>query len=568
MPQLQTHAEPPLTAPLRNLERALHPSWRFCTGGCCTPNARNRSCVFGNLLFRPPNRFSYLVDKASPGGALRESLVTYLHNRFANDGATLRGASSRFSPDVVPLAEATTVPTVLEEALFIASDLHGNVAHNYLDMVFPAFSALHRLRGAAAELLDRGAADASIPDGQARDAARRVLRTVPNLTAGTDRRVLYLIYDPYQPRGKPQTWHRGQEERSFAERIFGRVADLPQLVEACPRGCLVRTAVAGVGHTGLCMVDEQNAMAGARQHRALWAYRQRIYAAYRAQLPPIVAPADGVRSKHVVFVRNKRRFENLEELMERVRRLGNIRVQYVRWERMSQLEKLATFQAMDVQVTGVGTAQANTFFMPAGGVSVCLGWRHEKARKSIYYFDSHSLGALDHVRVSATHTHTNTHSVACPGSPGAACARCATRLGLHCARGRQVRVLYYPGYDPWELAPLRPANETGETGMNVRLNLTKATALVAEALALQAAGFAIPVPEGLNSNEHDRWYAELARRSKGVSHRARTGDDALPLPSSLLCWTINSVSDMLWGRYAQRCPWAPWVAGILKDSQL
>eukprot|EP00966_Prymnesium_polylepis_P072064 1673585-Prymnesium_polylepis.1 len=29
-------------------------SWSFCAGSCCSPGARNRSCVYGNLFFRPP----------------------------------------------------------------------------------------------------------------------------------------------------------------------------------------------------------------------------------------------------------------------------------------------------------------------------------------------------------------------------------------------------------------------------------------------------------------------------------------------------------------------------------
>ena len=159
-----------------------------------------------------------------------------------------------------------------------------------------------------------------------------------------------------------------------------------------------------------------------------------------------------------------------------MRQLGpQIRVQLVRWEKMSFVEKLTTFQNMDVQVTGVGSAQMNTFLLPAGAVSVCLGWRHQDARKKIYYFDSHRLNALDH-----------------------------------------VRVIYYPDYDPWELAPARPANETGETGANVRLNITKATAIVRSALELQAAGFEVPVREGLNANHYDRAYEEMARRSNGA----------------------------------------------------
>ena len=45
----------------------------------------------------------------------------------------------------------------------------------------------------------------------------------------------------------------------------------------------------------------------------MWAYRERVFATYKQQLPPLVEPS----AQHVVFVRNKRRFENLDELMVR-----------------------------------------------------------------------------------------------------------------------------------------------------------------------------------------------------------------------------------------------------------
>ena len=103
----------------------------------------------------------------------------------------------------------------------------------------------------------------------------------------------------------------------------------------------------------------------------------------------------------------------------------------------------------------------------------------------------------------------------------------------------QARVLYRTCYDPWELAPPRPAKETGATGANVRLNLTKTTALIDEALELQAAGFPIPVPEHVNSNVYDRAYEEMAIRSNGETHRLRTNDVDENAMHQGLCWTVN-----------------------------
>jgi len=205
-----------------------------------------------------------------------------------------------------------------------------------------------------------------------------------------------------------------------------------------------------------------------------------------------------------------------------------IDVQVVRWEKITFAEKLATFRDMAVQVSGVGTAQNNAFLLPAGAVHVSLGWRHAEAKCRIHYFDSMTINSLD-----------------------------------------QARVLYRTCFDPWELAPPRPAKETGATGANVRLNLTKTTALIDEALRLQAAGFPIPVPEHVNSNVYDRAYEEMAIRSKGATHRLRTNDVEENEMHKGLCWTVNGIEDILWGRLANSCgPYTTYKDAIIRDFNL
>ena len=132
----------------------------------------------------------------------------------------------------------------------------------------------------------------------------------------------------------------------------------------------------------------------------------------------------------------------------------------------------------------------------------------------------------------------------------------------------QVRVLYYPSYDRSELPPLPPPRNADGSAYEVALNVTKAAALVAAALRLHAAGFDVPVPEGANANVFDRAYEELGRRTRGLSHRARTGDDKLPIRYDPRCHSVNSVSAMLWGVLAWACPWRPWVRELIRDMNL
>ena len=120
-------------------------------------------------------------------------------------------AFSYFSPSAAPAAIEVLAPhaTVMREPLFIGGDLHGNVAHNMLDCVFPAFISLLRLRAAAAAATSR--------HGQ------QLLSSLPDVSKSSDGRggnMNYLLYDP--PPCCPG-WHRNSKERRYAvSTIVGR----------------------------------------------------------------------------------------------------------------------------------------------------------------------------------------------------------------------------------------------------------------------------------------------------------------------------------------------------------
>ena len=538
--------------PLAADEAAAARSWSFCAGSCCAAGARNRSCVFGNLLFHPPKAWKAAMQRDLKAADLREpvqpfsfvlepgatppprdDISTYLHNRFGEGGVLTWGWWSRFAPKVVSDSEVASVSKVIEQPILFSGDLHANVGHNYLDMLFPAFAALRRVHGAAESVVrprhrpvETIVSSGSPPhDGESgrRWAAEAVLRTVPYLSRAAEKNVTFLIADTWRgadPR-HTITWHQGTEQRETAAGLFGQLADMMELVRACPDGCLLRTIVAGQGHIGLCTVNERHEIGGAREHRSLWHFRQRIFATYKQQLPPLL-PAGSRR--RVGFVHNKRKFENLEELGQLVgRQHPELDIVMIRWEHMTFVEKLTTLRDMSVQVSGVGTAQGNSFLLPVGAVHVCLGWRHDESKIRIKYFDSMTLTSLDH-----------------------------------------VRVLYRTFYDPWELAPPRPPKETGATGANVRLNLSRTASLIDEALRIQAAGFETPLKEYSNSNPYDYAYEAMAKISNGLTHRERTADTGDGPRSGSNCWTANGVDDMLWGRLSDLCVFKRYKGEILR----
>ena len=96
---------------------------------------------------------------------------------------------------------------------------------------------------------------------------------------------------------------------------------MPQLAAACPDGCLIRRAFTGVGGVGLCMVDEENVINGARHHRSLWQFRQRVFARFKVRAAPGIGggplswiSAARVKEKLIILVQSKRRVTNLPQL--------------------------------------------------------------------------------------------------------------------------------------------------------------------------------------------------------------------------------------------------------------
>ena len=380
-------------------------SQAHCVGQCCSePLARNRSCAFTNLLFRPPRSLFFLTDADGFGevadGAQR---TTYLHNRFR--GGAVLGEKSRglFNPKTAPPAMAAGIRHVVDTALYIGSDLHKNHAHLMLDSVFPAVAALVRLQ-------------ASLRTSSQSDQFQ--------LPEPVDGNFTFLLLDPWGgPDGNRPQWHRGQNERAWTSQLAGGhgVVDVAQLAVACPQGCLLSRAFAGAGHIGLCAVDDKNVIGGSREHRALWMFRMRIYRRWGLPAPPGPSAAWGLPV--VLVIQSKRVVSNLDSFVQSANRLRIAAVRKIRWEDMPFREQLLAIDSAAVMISGVGSAQINQFLLPAQSVAVCLGWWNPSAKDRIHYFDHHVLRSLDH-----------------------------------------VRALYYPSFDPWEI---QGTASTGHVRLNL-----------------------------------------------------------------------------------------------------
>lgn len=348
----------------------------------------------------------------------------------------------------------------------------------------------------------------------------------------------FVLYD--QPECCPG-FHRGKKERAWTRQLSGGgVVDLEELSAACPPpGCLIRTAWVGAGHIGLCAVDEQNFMGGAREHRTLFRFRERIF--YRWGVPPTpfrprthdssyapMAAGDGSTEERrravsslptVLVVQTKRVITNLVQMVRAINEMGRARARLIKWEDMSFAEQLHAIRGAAVVASGVGSAQINQFLLPTGSVAVCLGWRIDGTRRGIYYFDNHILRSLDH-----------------------------------------ARTVYYPSYSARE----REGHET-----TVTLNVTKFVDVIQEALDIYNTGFSTPVPEHVNTNDYDRAFEALVQRTGGLALQLRTNDyDWHQRRAPAQCTLMNGVEQMLWGPAAVNCPWQPHVQQVRNEFGL
>ena len=491
-------------------------SWTLCDGDISTPGQRNRTCFYGNLLFRD-SRFHFI------GGGKFPNAGVHLHNRFGGGMTTGLSSRSYFSP--LPSRPEITAAgaKVMSTPLFIGGDIHGNIGHNMLDCIFPAFATLSRLK-AVAKLRNNRHALAAIP------AVTDLLND--DVTSIKGDSIMFLLYDP--PQCCPG-WHRGRPERRWLESVAGGgVVDLPELSQQCGgNGCLFQAAWSGIGHTGLSLVDRDNVFGGAREYRALFAYRKRIYGRFGVPLSPgpppslLAAPDEKNKPLLVVIVQQKRMVTNLPQLANEVMALAKghtgvlagreVIAKVIRWEAYSFVEQLRLLNDVSVQVAGVGTAQMNSYLLPVGSVALCLGWRHDQARTRIEYFDSHVLNSLDH-----------------------------------------VRALYYPSYSSTELV--------GPSA--VTLDLKKAGGLVISALELAVKGFNVPIPKGANMNNYDKAFAWINDKTNDRAMQARTGDDDFASAAGPRC-VANGVATMLWGQLATKgCPWQPYVREAIEKFGL
>ena len=520
----EQHLVSTLDFPLSNSTR----SRSHCVGQCCAqPLARNRSCAFRDLLFRPPTSFFFLADefdRNAPAGPA--SRGTFLHNRFVGGGVLGEPSHSYFSPPTLPPAAARGVSRVVESPIYLGADLHPNQAHLMLDSVFPSVLALLRLRASLRATGDAELEAFSLPDA------------LGDFT--------FLLLDPWGGHdGRHPQWHRGSTERTWAHSVVGGhgVIDLAELAEACPAGCLIRRAFAGAGHLGLCAIDRTNAVSGAREHRALWHYRSRIFSRFGVPHAPPSAAASTAESLSLggsagssagragradasassgataAFGESKRVISNLDRLVAHVNTLGFAAVQKVRWEALSFAAQLRLLRSTAVLLSGVGSAQMNHFLLPRGSVGVCLGWRSAHAKRRIQYYDSHLLRSLDY-----------------------------------------VRAMYYPSYDPWEL---------DEPHGHVRLNLSKASRVIADAVALHQQGFEMPVPPAQNANRFDRAWEALVEYSGGQALMDRSNDRDWVTPThGSQCINQNGLQEVFFGGHTERCVWGGLLPRVRREFDL
>ena len=84
IPQPRDLAGLGIVTPLEPGAAAAARSSHLCTGECCQPLHRDRSCAWTNLLFVAPHTFYYVVeDERSVPGSREDSDDVYLSSTFS-----------------------------------------------------------------------------------------------------------------------------------------------------------------------------------------------------------------------------------------------------------------------------------------------------------------------------------------------------------------------------------------------------------------------------------------------------------------------------------------------------
>lgn len=95
-------------------------------------------------------------------------------------------------------------------------------------------------------------------------------------------------------------------------------------------------------------------------------------------------------AKNIVYVKNKRKQEGIEDLFAKLNNLCyDCNFSIVDWSTMSFYEQLQLLNNTHVLVCGVGTARANTPFLPNGAIEVQTNDHNVNYHDNIDFFDTH-----------------------------------------------------------------------------------------------------------------------------------------------------------------------------------
>lgn len=414
----------------------------------CTGIRYNQTCTYFDLV-----AFESLFYFVSPEESASLSLpVTYLHNRMI-DFPSGRTVHSAFHPIVTN--RAPRIDGVWTTPVILSAGAHFNYGHNTLDVLFGAYVALKRMA-------EKGA----VPD--------------PDNSS-----FLFVEYDDLIPM---QMKHLMSEPYRDVHDTFGNaIVTLDDLKRATSgRAILVRSLTVGYGRVGLCAVDELNKVPGREYLRAFQQKMMKVY-----HITPTSNPTE------VAFVRSKRQStKTVENLQHLAKKHG---AYLIAWEMLSLRDKVNITSRLRVLVQMVGTAQRNTFLVPAWSSAILIGRINMNARLYTSYYDSHLIGSLN-----------------------------------------DIHVYYYPSFSLDELL---------HGGRTVRLDERKFGILFSKAWKT---AYTRPV-KGDNSNKFDHAFTYMNKVTNGAVLNARSG-----IPGSIwpLSCFVNAVDEMLWGPTQHQCPWS------------
>ena len=182
------------------------------------------------------------------------------------------------------------------------------------------------------------------------------------------------------------------------EQFSGNKITTPKLLSSSDVALKIPLLIVGCRGIGIGCVNRQ--LLANREHKnhdrdPIEQFVNRMYERYGIPRSVAATPIN------IIYIVNKRPYRNIEKVLAEIQKENSeiCKTQIVDWARYSFRDQLAILNKTGIIICGVGTARANTPFLPNGAIEIQTNTHSLSFPNNINFFDYH-IGTLSkHVKV-------------------------------------------------------------------------------------------------------------------------------------------------------------------------